>query len=76
MSKYSFEQNYNSAAWWSEHRSAVQAFDWLTEFEHALASLENNPERFPLTREDDAFTLKTSTVGFRAWRQQDTSRRV
>jgi plasmid stabilization system protein ParE len=43
------------AIWWSEHRSAEQAFRWLEGFEQALASLADNPERFNVARESDAF---------------------
>lgn len=43
--------------WWSENRSAEQAFRWLEGFEAALASLAHNPERCVLAREGDAFDV-------------------
>lgn len=33
-------QLYNSAVWWAEHRSAQQAWEWLTCFESVLKSLQ------------------------------------
>ena len=41
--------------WWSENRSAEQAFGWLEGFEQALASLADHPERCSIARESDAF---------------------
>lgn len=43
------------ALWWSEHRSAEQASRWLEGFERALATLEKNPQRCAVARENDAF---------------------
>jgi plasmid stabilization system protein ParE len=43
------------ALWWSENRSAEQAFYWLEGFEQALSSLANNPERCVRARENEAF---------------------
>ena len=48
-------QMLEQALWWSENRSAEQAFDWLEGFERALGSLANNPERCAKARESDAF---------------------
>jgi plasmid stabilization system protein ParE len=45
----------DQAVWWSEHRSAEQAFHWLEGFEQALGSLADNPERCNVARESDAF---------------------
>ena len=58
-------QLYESAAWWAEHRSPVQASRWLEGFEKAIASLEDNPERCGLARENDAFpfTLRQLPYG-------------
>jgi plasmid stabilization system protein ParE len=41
--------------WWSENRSAEQAFRWLEGFERALAQLADRPESCPVARENDAF---------------------
>ena len=43
------------ALWWSENRSAEQAFRWLEGFERALAKLADRPEGCPVARENDAF---------------------
>jgi plasmid stabilization system protein ParE len=45
----------DQAPWWSENRSAEQAFDWLEGFEQALGSLAEHPERCPVARESEAF---------------------
>jgi plasmid stabilization system protein ParE len=45
----------DQAVWWSEHRSAEQAFRWLEGFEAALGSLARNPERCVVARESDSF---------------------
>ena len=45
------------ALWWSENRSAEQAFRWLEGFERALNSLANDPERCSIARENDAFDI-------------------
>jgi hypothetical protein len=45
------------ALWWSENRSAEQAYDWLEGFERALASLSSDPERCSVARESDAFDV-------------------
>jgi plasmid stabilization system protein ParE len=45
----------DQALWWSENRSAEQAFYWLEDFEKALASLAENPERCAVAREGNAF---------------------
>jgi plasmid stabilization system protein ParE len=45
----------DQALWWSENRSAEQAFYWLEGFEQALASLSNNPERCGAARESKSF---------------------
>lgn len=50
-------QLYESALWWSEHRSAEQAARWMEGFEEALSTLQEDPERFALAPEDDAFSF-------------------
>lgn len=50
-------QMLDQALWWSENRSAEQAFYWLDGFEQALASLAENPERCTVARESDAFDV-------------------
>ena len=48
-------QMLEQALWWSEKRSAEQAFNWLEGFEQALASLGHDPERCSVARERNAF---------------------
>jgi plasmid stabilization system protein ParE len=43
------------AIWWSENRSADQAYFWLEGFEMALTSLADHPQRFSTARESNAF---------------------
>jgi plasmid stabilization system protein ParE len=50
-------QMLDQALWWSENRSAEQAFRWLEGLEQALASLAENPERCGVARENDAFDV-------------------
>ena len=45
------------ALWWSENRSAEQAFHWLEGFEQALASLAHHPERCSVARESNDFEI-------------------
>jgi plasmid stabilization system protein ParE len=45
------------ALWWSENRSAEQAYYWLEGFEQALASLASDPERCAVARESNAFDV-------------------
>lgn len=53
--------------WWSENRSAEQAFSWLEGFDQALLSLADNPERCVLARENDVFeaTIRELHYGLR-----------
>lgn len=44
----------DQALWWSENRSAEEAFRWLEGFERALSELAHNPERCSVARESTA----------------------
>jgi len=46
-----------SARWWSEHRDANRASQWLEGFEEAINSLSDNPEQYGLARENDLYEL-------------------
>ena len=46
------KQLYESALWWSEHRSTAQAIQWLQGFETAIADLAFEAERQPLIPEE------------------------
>ena len=41
--------------WWAEHRSPQQAARWYAGFSEALSSLAENPQRYPLARENGRF---------------------
>jgi plasmid stabilization system protein ParE len=46
------QQLLEQALWWSEHRSAEQADAWVNGFEQKLALLSQNPDQYPLAREN------------------------
>jgi plasmid stabilization system protein ParE len=50
--------------WWSEHRSAEQAFRWLDGFEAALGSLADSPDRYAVARESDQFDIAIRELHF------------
>jgi plasmid stabilization system protein ParE len=47
-----------NAQWWAEHRSVDQAIRWYEGFLAAIQSLERNPDRCPLARENDRFDVE------------------
>jgi len=63
------------ALWWSENRSAEQAFRWLEGFEHALASLADHPERCSIARESNAFEFAVRELHY-GLRSKPTHRAV
>ncbi len=50
-------QLYESALWWADNRSSDQAIRWLAGFEEILSTLQDDPHRFALAPEDDAFSF-------------------
>jgi plasmid stabilization system protein ParE len=54
----------NQATWWSENRSAEQAFRWRDGFERALNALAEYPERCRTARESDAFAFVIRELHF------------
>ena len=44
-----------AADWWATHRSPDQAARWYAGFSDAIASLAENPERYPLATENGLF---------------------
>jgi plasmid stabilization system protein ParE len=58
------QQLLDQALWWSQHRSAEQAYRWTDDFEAALASLGENPDRCPVSRENDAFDFTVRELHF------------
>jgi len=46
-------QLFEAAQWWADHRSVEQAKRWFDGFVRAIDSLQDNPERCALAREND-----------------------
>jgi hypothetical protein len=65
----------DQALWWSENRSAEQAFYRLEGIEQALASLARNPQRCSIARERDAFDFVVRELYFGV-RKRPTHRAV
>lgn len=51
------DQLNDAAKWWAENRSVQQAEKWHGGLIHAIESLSENPDRFPLAREDKSFSI-------------------
>ena len=47
-----------AAQWWAENRSVEQAEKWFAGFLEAIVSLEKNPGRCPLARENTSFPVE------------------
>ena len=43
------------ADWWAQHRDVSQAVRWYAGFSEKIASLNEDPERFPLADENELF---------------------
>ena len=54
----------SSADWWASHRSLEQARRWYASFSDVIASLAENPERYPLARENDSFPFEIRELHF------------
>ena len=63
------------ALWWSENRSAAQAYQWLDGFEQALASLAEYPEHCSVARESTAFEFVVRELHY-GLRNKSTHRAV
>ncbi len=57
-------QLYESASWWAEHRSVIQANRWLAEIETAIAGLSSEAGRHPLAREAESFSFPLHQLNF------------
>ena len=53
-----------SAAWWAEHRSQSEASRWLSGLESAINSLGDDPDRYPLAAESDAFDFPLRQLNY------------
>lgn len=57
-------QLYESASWWAENRSIVQATRWLAEVETAIAGLGSEAGGHPLARESESFYIPLHQMNF------------
>lgn len=64
LTKRAKEQLEGAVRWWAEHRSAATAQRWYDGFLQALLALENNPERCPIARENDAFPYEIRQLAY------------
>lgn len=55
LTEPAFEHFRRNAQWWATHHSVEQAERWYAGFLKELESLEDNPERCPLARENVNF---------------------
>jgi plasmid stabilization system protein ParE len=59
-----YQQLKGSAQWWADNRSFVQAVKWYEGFLRALVTLEKNPERCPLARENESMPVEMRELHF------------
>ena len=57
-------QLHESALWWAERHSTVQAVEWLERFEAALRSLAQDPDRWNLAAESAIVGLDIREMTF------------
>ena len=53
-----------TARWWAEHRSTIEAERWYTAFLQAIFSLERHPERCPFARENGILPHEVRQLAF------------
>ena len=53
-------------SWWAENRSQAQAARWYNAFAEAIVSLEKDPDRCPLARENELVTSEIRDLLFGA----------
>ncbi len=58
LTEPAFEDLRRNARWWAKHHSLKQAERWYDGFLVELDSLEKNPERCPLARENAEFSCE------------------
>lgn len=58
LTKQAIKELDETHTWWSDHRSAEQANRWHNGFLKKLLTLQDNPERYPLTPESAKLRLK------------------
>ena len=51
-------------SWWAEHRSQAQAAQWYNAFADAIESLANDPDRCPISRENNQFPYEIRDLYF------------
>lgn len=52
LTEKAYQQLKQAAQWWADNHSHSQAVRWYEGFLRTLVTLEKNPERFPLAREN------------------------
>ena len=59
-----------AATWWAENQLREQAERWYVGFIESLRSLGDNPERFALARENDAFPVELRQLVYGSGRRK------
>lgn len=54
----------DACQWWSENRSGEQAERWIVGFLSSLDSLDENPERWPVTPESVCFPFEVRELHY------------
>jgi plasmid stabilization system protein ParE len=54
----------NSALWWAQNRSSIQAAQWLAQLELAISGLAEAGDCHPLAAETDAFDFELRQMLF------------
>ncbi|MCH8922817.1 MAG: type II toxin-antitoxin system RelE/ParE family toxin [Planctomycetes bacterium] len=55
-----------NARWWAKHRSGDQAIRWYEGILAAIDSLDENPQRWPVARENENFPYELRELHFGA----------
>ena len=56
--------------WWRENRSEVQAVKWYNLFMDAIAKIQINPEKYPLSLENKSFPYEIHELRFGVGRRK------
>lgn len=64
LTERAYQQLKSSAQWWADNRSSTQAVRWYEAFLRALVTLERNPERCALARENESMPVEMRELYF------------